>query len=95
MDSGLTPRLRRYIEKTFSPDAARRVAERLEEWRISYEDEAPSERLKAAALLCSEGGEERLADCLELGEADWRDLLMGTGLEHENWPEVMDREFGT
>jgi hypothetical protein len=29
-----------------------------------------------------------------LAKTDWRDLLMGSGLGHANWPAAFEREFG-
>ncbi|MET9632087.1 hypothetical protein ABZX92_31965 [Lentzea sp. NPDC006480] len=52
------------------------------------------ERVHAAIVLMAEGSVARLWQAAELSALDWRDVLMGTGLEHGSWPAVLDREFG-
>lgn len=52
------------------------------------------ERVHAAVVLSAEGSLRMLRNCVELSHLDWRDVLMGTGLEHGNWPKVLEREFG-
>lgn len=32
---------------------------------------------------------EKFDDALRLANADWRDLLVRAGLEHEDWPQVL------
>lgn len=32
---------------------------------------------------------DKFTAALELGLADWRDLLVSAGLEHEDWPQVL------
>jgi hypothetical protein len=34
--------------------------------------------------------EEKFDSALKLAATDWRDLLVSAGLEHENWPEVLE-----
>ena len=36
-----------------------------------------------------EGG-EKFHSALELGKTDWRDLLVSAGLEHDDWPRVLE-----
>ncbi|MEU5403373.1 hypothetical protein ABZ348_29250 [Streptomyces sp. NPDC005963] len=35
-----------------------------------------------------------LDETLEMGISDWRDLLLGTGLEHEDWARVLVEKLG-
>jgi hypothetical protein len=62
----------------------------LDDWRISYGDEPPGERLQAAVLIVAEGRAEDLAIGFGIAEQDWRDLLMAAGLEHLNWGDTLD-----
>jgi len=34
--------------------------------------------------------QDKFDSALKLGATDWRDLLVSAGLEHENWPEVLE-----
>jgi hypothetical protein len=47
------------------------------------------ERVRAAALKFSQGSLGKLAEAIELGNRDWRDLLMGAGFgdlkAHDAW----------
>lgn len=82
------------MNATFAADASGRVLDRLATWRISYEPRSPDERLIAAAVLCADGDETRLAECLDLAEEDWRDLLVAGGLAGQDWPDILDRRLG-
>ncbi|MEU0989119.1 hypothetical protein [Streptomyces sp. NPDC005953] len=48
--------------------------------------------LGAVILLHREGDD--LEETLETATWDWRDLLLGTGLEHEDWPNVLAEKLG-
>ncbi|GAA1661764.1 hypothetical protein GCM10009765_09120 [Fodinicola feengrottensis] len=53
-----------------------------------------SERIQAGVVLCARGDLHRLRDACALAELDWRDVLMGAGLAHEDWPSRLDAELG-
>ena len=88
----LTPRIARYVRAHF--DDAELVVDALSDWRISYEDEPPHERLTAAVVLAADGTLEGIDSAFGLAERDWRDLLVAEGLAHEDWPELLDLRFG-
>jgi hypothetical protein len=49
----LTARLERYVRATF--DDPEQVVRALRDWRISYMDDPPSERLTAAVVFVADG----------------------------------------
>lgn len=84
----VTPRVRRQIERDFpDPGSAAEIARLIA-------DASDSERIQAAIVLQVHGDRDRLAHAVFLARSDWRDVLMGTGLEHEEWRRVLDFEFG-
>ncbi|MFI9255997.1 hypothetical protein [Streptomyces sp. NPDC053069] len=54
-----------------------------------------TERVIAATLLHADGKTDRLLNCIEEVRVDFRDILMDSGLEHADWPDRLDAEFGT
>ena len=88
----LTPRIERYVRLHF--DDAELVLAALADWKISYEEESPEERLTAALVLAAGGSLEGIDAAFELAEQDWRDLLVAGGLAHEDWPELLDLRLG-
>jgi hypothetical protein len=54
-----------------------------------------SERVVGAVLIHGGGKVDRLLIAAQMAREDWRDVLMGSGLEHGDWPERLDSEFGT
>jgi hypothetical protein len=84
----VTPRVRRRIERDFpDPESADDIARLIA-------DAGDSERIQAALVLQAQGDRDRLTHALFLARSDWRDVLMGTGLEHEEWRRVLNLEFG-
>ena len=53
-----------------------------------------SERVQAAALIISQGDWGRFLEALRLIELDWRDALVGAGLENDDWPIKLDNALG-
>jgi hypothetical protein len=90
----LTRRIERYVEEHFDPSDAELVLAVLGEWQISYQKDPPTERLTAAIVLFSKGRLEGVDDAFRTAEHDWRDLLVGAGLAHRDWPAVLDARFG-
>lgn len=80
----LTPRLSAKLAALFSAQEVPLA----EQWLLSecgpeipggFTDTDWVERVRAAALKMSGGSLNKLADATRLGQADWRDLLMGAG----------------
>lgn len=89
----LTPRLERYIRATFPATEAERMLRELADWRISYADEPPSERLTAAVVFVAE--HDGLDEALRLAELDYRDLLMAADLGSGDWPALLEGRLDT
>lgn len=80
---------RRRLEALFEPadreEATRLLVERRGH-NLSFPGDADAlalERVRFAALKLSEGDLSRLNQAVELGETDWRDLLMAAGFGHD------------
>ncbi|MGH9009315.1 MAG: hypothetical protein ACRDYF_05630 [Acidimicrobiia bacterium] len=86
---GLTPRLLARIRQDF-PNDAERVVGMLEAVESGRQDR---ERVLAGVVVPAEGDLDALRSLIELSQQDWRDVLM-CGLEHGDWPEVLDRWLG-
>lgn len=54
-------------------------------------DRQDAERLQACAVIPAHGDYARFQVRVKLLRLDWRDALMSTGLEHENWSKELDR----
>jgi hypothetical protein len=85
--SGLTPRVERRVRADFE-DADFALAA-LRDWRISYMDELPGERLVAAAVLYADGDLDELGRAFDLADSDWRDLLVAARLADPDWPRTL------
>ena len=90
----VTPRIERYVREHFGPEDAQRVLHALRDWRISYVEEPPGERLTAAVVLAGDGRRADVEGALQLAEVDWRDLLVAGGLAHGDWPQRLDELMG-
>jgi hypothetical protein len=75
-------------------DFGAKASEALEVLALAETGNQDVERVHAAIVLAADGRVDRLWQAAELSTLDWRDVLMGTGLEHGGWPAVLDREFG-
>ena len=49
------------------------------------------DRIYLATLVMAYGDPGRFDQARRMAREDWRDLLMSTGMEHDNWPEVLRR----
>ena len=90
----VTRRVERYVQEHFQPSEAELVLAALSDWRISYDEEPPGERLIAAVVLASDGRLDGVDDAFRIAEQDWRDLLVGAGLADGDWPAVLDARLG-
>ncbi|MPY55128.1 hypothetical protein [Streptomyces acidicola] len=91
----LSWRIKRCIYEDYSEDDRQAVEEILLELVDDLKGGGGEERIAAAALIHSRGKIDRLLTAVHVAHEDWRDILMGSGLEHEDWPERLDSEFGT
>ena len=82
------------MREHFDASEAELVLAVLSDWRISYDEEPPGERLSAAVVLASDGRLEGVDDAFRTAEQDWRDLLVGAGLANGDWPAILDARLG-
>lgn len=84
----VSARLCRRIERDFRDPTA--VATALEVVGALHQPE----RVQAAVVLSARGDLGRLNEARDLADLDWRDLLVGVGLAHRDWPARLDTELG-
>jgi hypothetical protein len=89
----LTDRLRQRIARDYQEDDRESVESILAELMGSLKED-DKERIVAAALLRARGQTDRLLLLVQMAQRDWRDVLMHSGLEHDDWADRMDAEFG-
>ncbi|MFI0479499.1 hypothetical protein [Actinomadura sp. 9N215] len=93
----VSERVRRRVRKDF-PHQAEQVIEALAgltEGVFSGEprDSIAVERIQVAALVRAHGRLRKLDEAVALGRRDWRDLLVGAGLAHEGWQQLVENEL--
>lgn len=93
----LTPRIKRRISRDYAPEDRQGVEELLLDVAAGLREDGitGTERIVAAVLIHSSGDVDRLLIWAQDALIDFRDPLMGTGLEHGDWPDRLDIEFGT
>jgi triosephosphate isomerase len=89
----ITSRIAARIEEQYGDDASS-VCVLLEEAEVRVFHEAAIERITAAVVILAGGSVDKLLDAIRLMEADWRDLLVASGLAHADWPSDLDDIFG-
>jgi hypothetical protein len=89
MSPRLSPKTVEHIDSLFQPGCREEVAELLMHQCgtnlpfLQKIDEFELERVRFAALKLSAGDLEKLREAIKLAQADWRDLLMAAGFEHD------------
>jgi hypothetical protein len=89
-------RLVRRVRQDFSTTDAIKVIDSL----LSIPETLPlggkqdPERLQAALVLIGAGNYQTFEPALRLAHVDWRDLLVDAGLEHSDWPSILDAALG-
>jgi hypothetical protein len=92
----LSERIKRRISRDYTPDDRQAVEEILIDLMSYMESKGiDAERVIAATLLDAEGEPDKLLDAVQLARIDFRDILMGSGLEHADWRDRLETEFGT
>lgn len=82
-------RLHRRIDRDFS-----RAGEAAEVHRRLVQV-ADSERVQGAIIIAANGDLQEFHRQAELAVVDWRDALVNGGLAHDDWPDVLNSEFGS
>ncbi|WP_236789288.1 hypothetical protein [Amycolatopsis sp. GM8] len=52
------------------------------------------ERILCGVVILAHGDLDRLDEAAQLACADWRDVLVASGLADEDWPAKLDAELG-
>jgi molecular chaperone GrpE (heat shock protein) len=92
----LPSRIKRRISRDYPQGDQKAVEEILLDLMEYLENRgADTERILAATLLDAEGQTDQLLSAVQLARIDFRDILMGSGLEHADWRDRLDSEFGT
>lgn len=93
MRAPVSESIRRHLQERYSPDYTTAALRALESTPLPFLERLSRDRdrVHLAILLYARGEEERLREAAALASADWRDLLVATGLENDDWPEVLRR----
>lgn len=86
---GVSERIAARVREDFRSEE---VEEALRELATTYDGQG-SDRMQAAVVLKAEGSLKRLKREVRESNFDFRDALMGSGMENGDWPEVLEREF--
>ncbi|MGW2486749.1 hypothetical protein ACWCV9_05940 [Streptomyces sp. NPDC001606] len=92
----LTSRIKQRIKRDYPEAEQPAVASILVELsdEISRYENAQLERIIAATLIHGQADVDKLLTAVQVALSDWRDVLMGSGLEHSDWPARLNCEFG-
>jgi hypothetical protein len=97
----VSERLLRRIRTDFpEPASAEKIARRLAELAVldtphqAWATSETRERIQAAIIVKAHGDTTEFEAAYRLATIDFRDLLMGSGLEHEDWPQRLLDELG-
>lgn len=93
----VSPRLIRRIRTDFGADAELviDVLGDIELVLMDIENPAAVERVLAGVVLLARGDLGLLGDAAHLAYVDWRDVLVGAGLGHDDCPARLDAELGS
>jgi hypothetical protein len=83
---GMTPRLLAKVSHEF-PNNHDAVAFALLNAQSGDQDR---ERVLTAVIVRSQGELRRLYEAIDLSTVDWRDVLVGTGLENADWQDRLN-----
>jgi hypothetical protein len=83
------------VRNDFSADAAEDVLRHLGALNLALAEKQSRERIQAAIVLLATGDSEKFDYYAKLAEADWRDVLVFTGLGDEDWPTRLDKALGS
>lgn len=82
------------VERRVKRDFGRGAADALSSLAQAKTGNQDVERIHAAIVLIAKGGGQRLWRAVQLSAVDWRDVLVAGGLADDDWPAVLEREFG-
>ncbi len=82
------------MRNDFSAAAAEDALRRLGALNLAMAEEQSRERIQAAVVLLAAGDPDKLDYNARLAEADWRDVLVFSGLGDDDWPARLESELG-
>ena len=82
------------MRNDFSAAEAEDALRRLAALDLAGAENQSRERIQAAIVLLAKGNRALLDYNVKLAEADWRDVLVFSGLGDEGWPARLDDELG-
>jgi hypothetical protein len=82
------------VRNDFSAAAAEDALRRLDALNLALAEGQSRERIQAAVVLLAAGDPNKLDYNARLAEADWRDVLVFSGLGDDDWPARLDSELG-
>jgi len=82
------------VRNDFSAAAAEDALRRLDALKLALAEEQSRERIQAAVVLLAAGDPDKLDYNAGLAEADWRDVLVFSGLGDDDWATRLDNELG-
>lgn len=86
-----SPRVIARVRRDFPKSLVERVVGDLSTFPEALPGATPdAERIHAAILIAARGDHGTFRRQLPIVRTDWRDALMNTGLEHEDWKQVLD-----
>ncbi len=96
LSSMTTPstRLTTRVRRDFAEEDAGYVLTRLEALPDLAYGRQDHERMQSALVLAAGGDRARFEAGLRLLDLDWRDVLVGGGLGHGDWPRQLEKELG-
>jgi len=90
----VSPRLSRWIARTFPRGSAAPVVEQLGALPAELIGGQDSERIQASLVIDTGGDWDAFQRRLALAKSDWRDALVGAGLGDEDWRVHLDAVLG-
>lgn len=91
----VTPRLTRWVEKTFPPGSAEPVLQTLRDLPPGVIGGQDPERIQASLVIRTGGHWRDFQERLALAKTDWRDSLVGADLGNEDWRDRLDAVLGS
>lgn len=82
----IAERVARDFERTRRPEVLRLIAS----LAITTGTSEGAERIGGAILIVAGGDIDRLVEAAAIAEADWRDVLVAAGLQHDDWRARLD-----
>jgi hypothetical protein len=87
-------RLEAKVRNDFSSAVTEDVLRRLDALNLSLAEKQSRERIQAAIVLLAAGNPDKFEHYAGVAQADWRDVLVFSGLGNEDWSARLEKELG-